>query len=205
MGVALAILVVHAGLAAAGTETRLGTGGAPELRLPVGARSIALAGADLGSVSGVEAIYYNPAGLAATDSRTEVAFSYTKYIADMNLNYFGVATTLGDWGMLGVSVKVLSIGDIVQTTETAPDGNGNTFSPTYSTLGLTYAKRMTDLQTATATSTHRTTTARTTNRRHDDKTGSDRRCSPSSLSRPTRPPENPTGRSSRAATTARAR
>src|SRR5262245_14004910 len=144
MGVALAILMVFAGLALAGTETRLGTGGAPELRLPVGARSIALSGSDLGSISGVEALYYNPAGLAATDKQTEVAFSYTRYIADMNLNYFAVAQSLGDLGMLGVSVKVLSIGDIVQTTETAPDGTGNVFSPTFSTLGLTYAKRMTD-------------------------------------------------------------
>jgi hypothetical protein len=43
-----------------------------------------------------------------------------------------------------VSAKVLSIGDIIQTTETAPDGTGATFSPTFSVIGLTYGKAMTD-------------------------------------------------------------
>ena len=31
-----------------------------------------------------------------------------------------------------------------ETTESAPDGTGGTFSPTFTTLGLTYAKAMTD-------------------------------------------------------------
>jgi len=144
LGMALAILMFTAGAAWAGSDERVGTGGAPELRLPVGARSTALAGATLGSVAGAEALYYNPAGIVATDNKTEVLFSHTQYIADMNVNYFGLAQSLGDLGSLGVSVKVLSVGDIAFTSESAPDGNGETFSPTFSTLGLTYGKRMTD-------------------------------------------------------------
>src|SRR5215470_1840001 len=107
LGMALAILVFTAGAAWAGSDERVGTGGAPELRLPVGARSTALAGATLGSVAGVEALYYNPAGIVGTDNKTEVLFSHTQYIADMDVNYFGIAQSLGDWGSLGVSVKVL--------------------------------------------------------------------------------------------------
>src|SRR5439155_4633028 len=71
-------------------------------------------------------------------------FTHTKYIADIDLNYFGVAQSFGDWGSLGFSAKVLSIGEMLRTTEDSPDGNGETFSPTFSTLGLTYARRMTD-------------------------------------------------------------
>jgi hypothetical protein len=51
---------------------------------------------------------------------------------------------MGDFGTIGVSAKVLSIGSIIQTTETAPDGTGATFSPTFSVIGLTYGKAMTD-------------------------------------------------------------
>ena len=143
-GVALTLLGLAAGAAWAGSPERVGTGGAPELRIPVGARSIALAGSDLGAISGAEALFYNPAGIAESNSSTEVMFSHTQYIADMNVNYFAVTQSVGSLGMLGVSAKVLSIGDLVVTNEAAPDGTGETFSPTFSTLGLTYARKMTD-------------------------------------------------------------
>jgi hypothetical protein len=143
LGVAAAILML-VGTAWAGSEERLGTGGAPELRLPVGARSIAMGGAALGSISGVEALFYNPAGIANDDSPTEVMFSHTQYIADMDVNFFGVTQTMGTIGVIGVGVKVLSVGEIPFTTEAAPDGTGEMFSPTFAAMGLSYAKRMTD-------------------------------------------------------------
>jgi hypothetical protein len=142
--VAAAAMCLTAGLAWAGSTGRIGTSGASELRLPVGARSIALAGSDLAMVGGAEALFYNPSGVVATENKTEVAFSNTRYIADMHINYIGVAQSLGDAGTIGVSSKVLSVGDIVETTENAPDGTGATFSPTFSTIGLTYGKMMTD-------------------------------------------------------------
>ncbi len=144
LAVAVAALSLIAGVAGAGSLGRLGTSGAPELRLPVGARSFALAGSDLALVSGAEALFYNPSGAAASPNKTEVMFSNTRYIANMQVNYFGVTQSMGDFGTLGVSAKVLSVGDIVETTESAPDGTGSIFSPTYTTLGVTYAKAMTD-------------------------------------------------------------
>jgi hypothetical protein len=142
--IALAGLMLVSSPVFAGSPERLGTGGASELRLGVGARGVALGGADAGGVSGVEALFYNPAGIALAGSPTEVLFSYAKYIADMDLNYFAVTQKVGDLGTVGLSVKVLSIGDIERTTETAPDGTGDIFSPTYATLGLTYARQVTD-------------------------------------------------------------
>jgi hypothetical protein len=133
-----------AGIAAAATTKRVGTSGAPELRMSVGARSIALASADLAMVNGVEAMFYNPAGIVGTQNKTELLFSNTQMIDYMTLNYFGVMQSFGDFGTLGVSAKVLSVGDITQTTESAPDGTGATFSPTFSVIGVTYGKAMTD-------------------------------------------------------------
>ena len=39
---------------------------------------------------------------------------------------------------------MLDVGDIIRTTETAPDGTGDVFSPTFVTFGVTYAKSLTD-------------------------------------------------------------
>ena len=143
---ALAVLAVSVvvGAAGAGSTNRTGTSGAPELRLMVGARSVALAGADLAMVSGVEALFYNPAGIVGTANKTEVTFSSTRYIADTRINYAAVAQSMGNLGYIGVSAKVLSVGDIIETTEAAPEGTGATFSPTFTTVGLTYGKAMTD-------------------------------------------------------------
>ena len=138
------MLVLGCAAAWAGSETRLGTGGLQQLRQPVGARSTALAGADIGSVSGAEALFYNPSGIAATDHTTEVLFSNTSYIADMDVNFVGIVQSMGDLGTLGLSAKVFSVGQIERTTESNPDGTGELFSPTTTIIGLGYGKRMTD-------------------------------------------------------------
>ena len=142
--IVLAGLTLVPAPALAGSPERLGTSGADELRLPVGVRSLALGGSDVGSVTGVEALYYNPAGIAAGAASTEVLFSHARLIADMDLNYAALTQKLGDVGTLGLSVKALSIGDIPRTTETAPDGTGEIFSPTFVVIGASYGRQVTD-------------------------------------------------------------
>jgi hypothetical protein len=110
----------------------------------VGARSVGLSYSNLASVTGVEALFGNPAGLAVGESNTEVLLSHAAYLADMDLNYVAVAQTMGAFGRVGLSVKALSIGDIIRTTEIAPDGTGDVFQPTFTTLGFSYAKSITD-------------------------------------------------------------
>ena len=144
MAAAAVAACVVVGVAAAGTSERLGTGGAPELRMPIGARGVALAGADVGEVNGAEALFYNPAGLANSDVSTEVMFSHTDYIAGQSVNFVGINQSMGGLGRIGLSVKVLSVGDIPLTTEQAPDGTGEVFTPSFGVFGLTYARQMTD-------------------------------------------------------------
>jgi hypothetical protein len=141
--VPLALLAWAAVPAHAGSEERKGTAGAYELQLPVGARGSALGGAVTGDASGVEAIFWNPAGLA-TLARPEVMFSNTRYFADQKLNYAAFGANLGSAGVIGINVKSLNVGDINVTTEAAPDGTGEVVSPTFTVLGVTYAKELTD-------------------------------------------------------------
>jgi hypothetical protein len=132
-----------AGQAAAGGLDRIGTSGAQELRIPVGAASIAVAGSATAIGNGIGNLYYNPASLAAVDE-AEAIVSYSTWIGDTKVNYGAISTKVGSAGNLAFSAKVLNIGDITVTTEDAPEGTGEIISPTYSVFGLTYGRRMTD-------------------------------------------------------------
>ncbi len=127
----------------AGDKSRKGTTGADQLLVPVGARGIATGEAFLSNITGLEAIYYNPAGFAHTNG-SEAMFSYMSYVADINVSYFAIGTNLGDLGSFAFSVKTFDIGDIPVTTFDAPDGNGDLYSPGFLTAGLTYSKIITD-------------------------------------------------------------
>jgi hypothetical protein len=140
---ALVLLLAQAGMAHAGSEERKATSGATELMIPFGARGTALGATVVGDVEGVESIYWNPAGLAATEG-TEAMFSHTEYFAGMKLNDAAVAARWGRVGTLAVTAKVLSVGELIQTTEAAPEGTGQTFNPTFTVLGFSYARQFTD-------------------------------------------------------------
>jgi len=138
----LVLLAVCLSTAYAGSDRRIGTAGAQELRIPVGARGTALGGGITADVSGVDAMFYNPAGLANFEG-TEAMFSHQPYIADIKVNFAGVATSVADFGTIGASAKVVSIGDMVETTEDYPDGTGRIYSPSLSVLSISYAKALT--------------------------------------------------------------
>jgi hypothetical protein len=110
---------------------------------------MALGGGMVSDPGGVELLYYNPAAIAGV-TRVEAYFSNLDYLANIKKNYFAVAVKTAV-GSIGVSADVLSIGDIEETTEENPEGTGRTFSPTFSILGISYARYMTDLVTIGAT------------------------------------------------------
>ncbi|MFH1312886.1 MAG: PorV/PorQ family protein [Candidatus Eisenbacteria bacterium] len=136
----VAVLLLITGIASG--NSKMGVAGGTELRIPVGTRSTAMAGAVVADVTGSEALFWNPAG-AASAMGTEAYFSYRGYFADTYLTYFGVVSSFG-YGTVGVHAKILSLGDIYVTTESAWDGTGEIYSVNIPVLGLTYAKAMTD-------------------------------------------------------------
>jgi len=132
-----------AGTAGAGGLDRLGTSGAQELRIPVGAASVAIGGSAVAMGNGIGNLYYNPASLASVDEAEAIA-SYSTYLADCKVNYGAVSTKVGSAGNVALSFKVLNVGDITVTTEDAPEGTGEILNPTFSVFGLSYGRRMTD-------------------------------------------------------------
>ena len=126
-------LVWDGGSVYADGYNRAGTAAAPELLIPVGARDIALGGASIANTSGIESLYWNPAGLARSAVNASAMFSTMSYIADINVNYMAVAARFPKLGTLAFSLKALDVGDIPITTESRPDGTGGTFSPAFFT------------------------------------------------------------------------
>lgn len=123
---------------------RTGTGGASQLLIPVGARSIAMGGANIATATGIEALYWNPAGVARTEHNVDVMFSHMNHIADIGVEYGAVATAIEGFGVLSFNIKALSIGDILITTTTDPDGTGSTFNPQMMTAGIGFSRALTD-------------------------------------------------------------
>ncbi|MBI4428392.1 MAG: PorV/PorQ family protein [Ignavibacteriales bacterium] len=125
---------------------RVGTSAASELLIPVGARDLSMGGAGLASSMGVNAIYWNPAGMARMGkSSAEAMFSSMSYIADIGVSYGAVAAQFADFGTVGLSVKSLDFGDIPLTTEDDPENaSGRFYSPTFVTFGFSYARSLTD-------------------------------------------------------------
>ncbi len=128
----------------AGGDKRNGTAGAQELLIPVSARGLAMSGAYIAGISGLDAIFYNPAGFGASDFGTEAMFSYMNYIADIGFSFAAVGVNLGDFGSLAFSVRSLDFGDIPITTIDNPYGTGSSFSPTFFVGGITYSNSLTD-------------------------------------------------------------
>jgi hypothetical protein len=128
----------------AGGGDRTGTGGAAQLLIPVGPRGIAMGEANLATSYGVEALFWNPAGVSKMSNSTSLTFSHMSHIADIGVSYGAVAANFEGFGVLGLSIKSLGIGDINVTTEQNPDGTGATFSPQLITAGVTYSRQLTE-------------------------------------------------------------
>jgi hypothetical protein len=153
--IAVALLVVAlAPIAAyAGGENRAGTNAAAELLIPVGARDIAMGGSSIATSSGLDAIFWNPAGLARSNRSASAMFSRMNYIADIGIDYVALSAAFEGLGTLGLSIKSVGIGDIAVTDENNPDGTGQIISPTIVNLGMTYSRLLTDRISVGATAT----------------------------------------------------
>jgi hypothetical protein len=144
MAVCLVLLACIASFASAANKDRIGTAGAQELLIPVGARSIAMGASSMVFATGAEAIYWNPAGLGRMTNSVDAMLSSMNYIADIGIIYGAVGVKAGDFGDLGFTVKSINFGSIPVTTAQFPDGTGEQYSPVFITMGATYAKALTD-------------------------------------------------------------
>lgn len=133
------LLLLCLSTAWAGNQRRVGTAGAQELLIPIGSRGTAMGGAVIANTYGMESVFWNPAGLASMEG-TEAMFTHLPYIADIDVNFLGIATAIESFGTIAFSGKIVDLGSIDETTEEFPDGTGRKFTPTFAVIGASYAR-----------------------------------------------------------------
>ncbi len=126
--------------------SRAGTNGASELLIPQTARTTALAGATsagMANMGGLEALWANPAGLAA-NSGTAALFSRLDYVADIGVNYLALAQSIGANSNLALTVSAWDFGTLPLTEESSPENSTVTYDVSFITVGLTFSRQLTD-------------------------------------------------------------
>jgi hypothetical protein len=129
-----------------GDPDRIGTAGGVQVLVPVGGRLLAMGGADAADVQGLEAIYWNPAGLASMPNKAAGLFSTMNILSDVRVQYIALGVQAASFGCLGFSLKAFDFGDIPVTTIEDMEGeSGQTYSPTFVTGTVSYSRRLTDV------------------------------------------------------------
>ena len=117
------------------------------LKVDVGARASAMGGAFMMVGNDANALFYNPAGIAAMRSTSDIFVSRTEWIIGIKYNTAAYVQNLGNWGNVGISYISSDYGDIIGTQVAANDKGfietGNLEVGAYA-IGLAYARQMTD-------------------------------------------------------------
>lgn len=139
---ALALVGLAVPEAGAQNVSRAGTTAAPFLEIGVGPRAAALGGAFTATADDATALYWNPAGLAQMGAG-EVVSAHSEWLTDVSHDYLGVAVPFGG-GVVGASVTLLGVPEMLVRTELNQEGTGETFDAADLALGVSYGRQITD-------------------------------------------------------------
>lgn len=117
------------------------------LKIDVGARPSAMGGAFMMVGNDANALFFNPAGIAAMNSSTDIFLSRTDWVVGVKYNSAAVVQNFGNWGNAGISIISSDYGDIlgtrVSSTQKGYVETGNLDVSAYA-LGVAYARQFTD-------------------------------------------------------------
>lgn len=112
------------------------------LKMDISPRSAAMGGASICNSGDAFSTYLNPAGMAELQ-QSQVGLSHTFWTAGINHSYLSAVIPTSK-GNFGTHLNYLSSGYMPVRTTFQPDGTGQQFSAFYSSVGLSYAKKLTD-------------------------------------------------------------
>lgn len=127
----------------ANAQSRVGTTAGAFLGIGVGARYTAMGEAAVATADDAGALFWNPAGIVHVQGR-EASFQHTEWVAGTTLDYAAGVIQMGSAGAIGAHVYVFGSGEMDVTTVEFEDGTGETFRVQDVSLGLSYARRLTD-------------------------------------------------------------
>ena len=139
----IVILLVISLTVFAGDKNKIGTAGGQMLQIQASPRGMALGEAHYATVAGLEAIYFNPAGLSEV-ANMEFSVTTMEYFVDMSINQLAYALKLGEFTAVAIGFKALDIGEINVTTYENKEGTGEVITPSMTHLTISYSQKFTD-------------------------------------------------------------
>ncbi len=124
--------------------SKLGTAGAQFLKIGVGARGPAMAGAFTAVVDDASALYWNPACAAMVETN-EFLVSDVEWVLDIRTNFFSYIKPMGLLGNIGFGLTLLTMDEMDVTTVYEPEGTGETFGAHDIAASLNYSRNFTDV------------------------------------------------------------
>ncbi len=124
-------------------KDHVGTSMANYLKIGIGGKAVAMAETFTAISDDPTALFWNPGGIGF-QKNLALNFSYTQWIFQTNSSFFGTVIPFGDIGTFGVSVNSFNSGDIEETTITKPHGTGRVFDASDISIGVSYARMLTD-------------------------------------------------------------
>ena len=123
--------------------SNVGTTAAPFLQIGVGARAIGMGGAFVATANDVSAMYWNPAGLGQLKN-IEAIFVHSEWLVDITYDYAGIVFPMAQFGIIGVNITTLNMGEMEVRTVDRPEGTGELFEASDVAMGLAYAYNLTN-------------------------------------------------------------
>ena len=123
--------------------SKVGTTAAAFLEIPVGGPAVGLGGAFVSIANDASALYWNAGGIS-TIGKYDVHLSHMDWIADTKFNFAGIVLPLSGFGTIGFSFTSLTMSDMLVRTVEQPEGTGEYFSAGDISIGLSYAKNLTN-------------------------------------------------------------
>jgi len=127
---------------AAQAQDKVGTTAAQFLGLGLGARATGMGGANVASVEGPSALYWNPSAITGIAGNA-AEFSQAEWFVDTRLQHAGVVVTTRMFH-LGIAVTNLDYGQTEVTTIAQPNGTGELWAANDLAVGVTLARALTD-------------------------------------------------------------
>jgi hypothetical protein len=139
----LIILISFHSVIFAGDFSKVGTTAAQFLKIGVGARANGLGGSFTAIANDVTALYWNPAGITNLQ-KFSLAVSHSEWFADISHDFAGIVYPFSSSDIIALSVIALNTGEQEVTTVTQPEGTGVYYDVSDLSIGLTYARALTD-------------------------------------------------------------
>jgi Type IX secretion system protein PorV len=137
------ILLMSAVLVPLQAQIKIGSGAAQFLGIGVGARAVAMGGANVAIANGASAAYWNP-GSIVDNAGTTLELSNAQWFVDSQLQNLAGTLNMGTSGTVGLNITALNYGDMEVTSISRPEGTGEIFSASDLSVGLSLARKLTD-------------------------------------------------------------